>query len=175
MNRLLRWVTPVFLCCVALAVIVFGVNVSDLVGRWRTIVAEQQPPIVIHNQRIVWTGPRTFDSNSDGSTWTRTCPLVVISRGVLLKDGTFVGLPARVISGPLKGTQRNPRFEIRDITPQERQPNVIRFDLPDWLDASDLTLYQVTMRVPNDTPCADGYTGTSTYLLTIPDAPYASR
>ena len=171
MSRLLRWVPPVFVGCVVLAVIVFGVNVSDLVGRWRAIVAEQPPPIVIHNQRIVWVSPRAFESNSDGSTWTRTCPLVVISRGVLLEDGTFVGLPAEVISGPLKGTQRNPRFEIRDITPQERAPNVIRFTLPDWLQPADISLYQVTMRVPDNAACADGYTGTSTYLFTIPAPP----
>jgi hypothetical protein len=171
MRRLLQFAPYLFALAVGAAGMLYLPAAADLIGRMMAIVADQPPPIVIHNQRIVWTGPRTFDSNSDGSTWTRTCPLLVISRGVLLKDGTFVGLPARVISGPLKGTQRNPRFEIRDITPQERAPNVIRFDLPEWIDASDLTLYQVTMIVADDRPCQDGYAGTSVYRLTIPGPP----
>jgi hypothetical protein len=177
----LRWGSlAVIVVCAIVAVVMPGITTLD---RLRALVADVPPPIVIHSQRIVWMGPRVLESHSDGATWTRTCPIVIISRGILLKDGAFVGLPATIMSGPLKGTQRNPRFEIRDLTPQEREPSVIRFDLPDWRDADgdyqiqppDVTLYQVTMIVPNDRPCADGYAGTSVYRLTIPDPPHAAQ
>jgi hypothetical protein len=175
--RLVRWlfVAIVILSCGAIIVPPGAIKLEKL----RTLLADQPPPIVVHNQRVRWVADRTFETYSEGAEWTRTCPVVVVSRGVLLNDGTFVGISGEIMSGPLKGTQRDPRYEILNLTPQQRAPSVFRFTLPDWRRAdgsfqirpSDVSLYQATFTVPDDRMCADGYTGVTTVRLTFPDPP----
>lgn len=176
----MKWLRRLFVAVVVLSVAAVVVLPGFVtLERLRTILADQPPPIIVHNQRVRWVAARTFETYSEGAEWTRTCPVVVVSRGVLLNDGTFVGISGQIMSGPLKGTQRDPRFEILNLTPQQREPSVFRFTLPDWRRSdgsfqilpSDVSLYQATFTAPNDRPCADGYTGMTTVRLTIPEPP----
>ncbi len=152
------------------AVLVFVLPGINLLARISAYLNDT-PSIIIHNQRFEWVGPRTLQSTSDGTTWTRTCSLILTSRGALMADGGYVGLSARVMSGPLKGATFDPRYEVKDMTPEERGPSVIQYDIPTWIkdgDLDDMIAFNLIQRVPLDRPCTDGYTGRFEANVTIP-------
>jgi hypothetical protein len=168
MKRILAWAPHFFYAALGAAIVLMLPATVATWTRIASLVSDVPAPIVVYNQRIVWVGPRTFETHSDGASWTRSCPVIIVSRGVMLRDGTFVGIAGEVVSGPLKGTQRNPRYELRDLTPQERGPSVFRFTLPDYIDPSEVAMYQATFTVPDDRACGDGYVGVTVVRLTFP-------
>jgi hypothetical protein len=143
----------------------------SILVKWRDLSAPL--PVVVHNQRVHWVGPRTLELTSDGADWTDSCPIVTISRFLLLKSGPLVPVPAAIISGPLKGLLADPRFDLHDIVPQRRPPSVMRIEVPGWIkDPAEVQYYQSTIRVPDDRPCASGRTWNQTLAqLTVPDPP----
>lgn len=135
------------------------------------LVPSSAPPIQILNQRFEWVGPRTLQSTSDGSIWTRTCPLVLTSRGLLMQDGGYVGVSAVVISGPLVGATFDPRYEVTNMTPQKRGASVVQYDIPPWIKDDELDQilsFSFIQRVNADQPCTDGYAGRYESTVSIP-------
>lgn len=136
----------------------------------KSLVPADTPPIVLKSLRVYWVGPRTFESATDGIVRTRSCPLVVTSRGVLLDDGGYVGVTATIMNGPRRGEQLTPRRDVENIEPGEQAPLILRYEIPEWIKDVDLdriSLFNLTQRTPDDRPCADGYSGKFENNVTI--------
>lgn len=148
--------------------------VAAVPALWQMIpVASSIPPVVIKNQVFEWTGPRTLRSTSDGATWTRTCPTVLMSRGVLLSDGGYVGLEAIIKSGPLAGVAHNPRWQLTDLTPQERPDSVIEYQLPPYVQLNEVVAYSLIQRTPVEQASAGCPAGRWESVVLLPPNPYA--
>lgn len=172
MRRLWTWALYVnmglTLVAVGVVIVLPGFNVLH---RLNALLSTSPPPIVIHGQRFEWVGARTLQSTSQGTTWTRTCKIVFTSRGALTTDGDYVGLTDRVISGPLKGATFDPRWQIEDMTPQERPGSVIQYDVPLWVkdhQLDDLQTFNMVQRTPLDTATDQCPAGQWASNVTIP-------
>ena len=137
----------------ALALLAF---VPPVVVSWRQLV--RPPPITVHGLRYRWTGPRTFETQSDAAEYTNECPSVTLSRYVLLEDGSTAPLQAEILSGPLVGQSRAPRWRA-NIKPEMRAGARVRLTIPDWVEPGQAEVYVFTQQVANNEPCVDGWTG----------------
>jgi hypothetical protein len=118
------------------------------------------PPIEVLNQvgeRDIGN-PRLVIFSSDGAIWHRDCPVVQISRLWLLRDGSTVPANVEILSGPLKGVSRDPRYAIH-VTPMQREPSILRASIPTWLDPREVVGYVTNGLVPDNVPCVDGWKG----------------
>lgn len=148
--------------------------VAAVPALWQLIpVSQSIAPIVIKNQVFDWTGPRTLRSTSEGATWTRTCPVVLMSRGVLLSDGGYVGLEAIIRSGPLAGIAHNPRWQLTDLTPQERPGSVIEYQLPSYVNIGEVVAYSLIQRTPVEQASVGCPAGRWESVRLLPHNPYA--
>jgi hypothetical protein len=115
------------------------------------------PPIEIIDQRARWLDARTLEVVSDGARWNRTCK-VMVSRLLLLVDGTYIGANLKYIAGPMLGVPQDPRYDI-EITPQVRASSTALIVLPTWVRSRDVRFFVTNGLVADDKPCTDGWSG----------------
>jgi hypothetical protein len=138
---------------------------AQIQGTLAWLTWKEDPIIQIHNQRIKWVGERTLETRSDGAHWSKECPVVQFSRTILL-DGGGVDVPAvEFTDGPLKGALDT----VMPIKPRNLGPSTIQITLSPSV-APELALFYFTVvRVPTDTPCTDGWSGSQIVaMITIP-------
>lgn len=170
-----RWTSLSWLLLGGALVMATIAYVPPFVTTWKRLI--QSPPIVAKGWSWEWTGPHTFDTISTEVEYTNSCPIVTLSRYVLLNDGTTAPLEARFLTGPLVGQTRAPRSRI-DLAPLRHGGSRVRLTIPDWVDPKDVQLYVFTQQVADNEPCADGWTGLADVVrlkLTPPPAKLADR
>lgn len=148
------WLPPVFLLgCLMLGLLGPAV---DLYHRLVFLIAP--PPIESLGQFVERVSERELLVSTRGSVWNRTCDYVWISRVLLLKDGTIVGIKFEFLSGPFAGASGDTRW-LGSITPQQREAATYRAIIPDWVNPADVEFIVTSGLVPNATPCSDGWFG----------------
>ena len=108
---------------------------------------------------------------TDGVSRVRTCQVVLISRSFLMTDDSYVAASARIIEGQRAGMVLEPRSDLHDIVPEKTGPTVVRYEIPYWVkdpDLDQIKAFRLVQTVPDNQPCAAGYSGQHVTTVTIP-------
>jgi hypothetical protein len=117
------------------------------------------PPISIPAATAHWVNEREFDITAPAYYWSDTCLSIWVNWWVQTRWHGAVPVTTRAVVGPFaaKGPMP-PRYPI-SITPKVGAALQLRVTIPDWLSPEDVLLVAVDDTVPDNEPCASGWTG----------------
>lgn len=152
-----RVLKKVHRCLLLIAVLFFGIigyaMWPDIKKLWLP------PPIYIPDAEAHWINERQFDITAPTFYWNDSCPSIWVTWSVQTQANGSVPITTHAVSGPFKASgELPPRYQI-SITPKVGPPLHLRGTIPEWLDRREVLLVSVDDTVPDNAPCASGWTG----------------
>jgi hypothetical protein len=122
--------------------------------------ATEIPPISIPDATAHWISDRQFDITAPAFYWTDTCPSIWVTWLIQTRRGVSIPVTTHAVAGPFAAQGEMPsRYRIA-IKPMVGPALQLRATIPDGVSAADVVLVSVVDVVPDNEPCASGWTGT---------------
>lgn len=126
-----------------------------------TVAASAEPvPISIPDATAQWINDKQFDITAPAFYWSDTCPSIWVTWLIQTRHGVSIPVTTHAVVGPFAARGEMPsRYNI-SIKPMVGGALQLRATLPEGVSAADVVLVSVTDVVPDNEPCASGWTGT---------------
>lgn len=148
---------PMRLLAVFWSLAIIALVMAFAIGR--KAVNEITPPINIPGATAHWVNERQFDIEAPAFYWSDTCPAIWVTWWVQTRWGSSVPVTTHAVQGPFANQgEMPPRYKI-SISPMTGPPLQLRVTIPEGLAPSDVTLVAVDDVVPDNEPCASGWSG----------------
>jgi hypothetical protein len=130
---------------------------------WSYFAGPERPLSIGGEPTAVWEpGGRSFIVESGPRTFTTACSLIWITRTLVTTINPSIPVGAEAIGGSLSdedGSQPLPALRRISVVPSWHPRSTLRVRLPDSIDARDVLGLVVTVGVPDNRKCENGWSG----------------